>query len=657
MAAIFNDIWAEHRAWSRDFSFLLRLFSQWLKENGLMDSGIAARIASMEHRVRFEKVTIAFVAECSRGNSELINALFFADHVRPILPATAGRATICPMEIGYEPGTSVCLRLLPIQTRRHPQSLSDWRAVPEAWVRSDLDVTNTEQLASALERVTETLQVGADEGQALGFFQTQGSTASAELDSEDLVEIPKWRYALVNIPHPLLERGLMILDMPGLNAMCSEPQLTQELIAQAHAVVFVLGADTALTRSDLAICERHFAQSAYGAPTPMVVLNQLDALRSTSSVPDQMQEQAARQIANVGQKLTLEPRQILAVTAKGALIPNPNKNAELPAESCINELQAALVHRIFGQGKQLKSAEVHGELTQIHLDLDRAIQIRKSGIAERLTDLHDTQRQSAAVLSQLRRKLASDRRQFELCYTRFSALIAVQSRLFETLLSTFDEQFLRQEVQTLYAVLAQPGLKLGAKNAYAATFERLHLRMSAVQSQIEEIQAMHAATFDQLNTQFKFSLGAVTPPTLEPHRSELNLAQLHHAKDLGLQNAFRLQQTWFVERLSNELFVRLARLREGVLADLMGWRNSLAKEIDAQLGPRRVTLEHRRETVEKIEQVASGIEQRTNQLSMCQQDVERLSQKLYEQVACLIATNDDGRKLDASVLAEGPLQV
>ena len=58
---------------------------------------------------------------------------------------------------------------------------------------------------------------------------------------------------------PAAASGLVILDTPGLNAVGAEPELTVNLIPQAHAVVFVLGADTGVTKSDLAIWRDHAA--------------------------------------------------------------------------------------------------------------------------------------------------------------------------------------------------------------------------------------------------------------------------------------------------------------------------------------------------------------------------------------------------------------
>ena len=62
--------------------------------------------------------------------------------------------------------------------------------------------------------------------------------------------MPAWRHALINYPHPLLRQGLVVLDTPGLNAIGAEPELTLSLLPTAHATVFILGADTGVTKSD-----------------------------------------------------------------------------------------------------------------------------------------------------------------------------------------------------------------------------------------------------------------------------------------------------------------------------------------------------------------------------------------------------------------------
>ena len=117
------------------------------------------------------------------------------------------------------------------------------------------------------------------------------------------MEVPKWRHAIINLPHPLLQHGLVILDTPGLNAVGAEPELTVNLIPQAHAVVFILAADTGVTRSDLAIWREHLIDTADSAEARLVVLNKIDTLWDTLSSAHEVQTQLERQRQNSAETL------------------------------------------------------------------------------------------------------------------------------------------------------------------------------------------------------------------------------------------------------------------------------------------------------------------------------------------------------------------
>ncbi|MDR0458805.1 MAG: dynamin family protein, partial [Burkholderiaceae bacterium] len=90
----------------------LQGFVDWLTERGLADAGAQERGTRLLTRIKSDKVMVAFVAEFSRGKSELINAVFFAGYGRRIMHASAGRTTMCPTELGYDPALPPCLRLL-----------------------------------------------------------------------------------------------------------------------------------------------------------------------------------------------------------------------------------------------------------------------------------------------------------------------------------------------------------------------------------------------------------------------------------------------------------------------------------------------------------------------------------------------------------------
>ena len=91
----------------------VRCLRTWLARNDVGDAQSDLRLQYLLERLQDDKLTVAFVAEFSRGKSELINAIFFGDHGDRILPSSAGRTTMCPTELGYDPSFLPCLRLLP----------------------------------------------------------------------------------------------------------------------------------------------------------------------------------------------------------------------------------------------------------------------------------------------------------------------------------------------------------------------------------------------------------------------------------------------------------------------------------------------------------------------------------------------------------------
>ena len=92
-----------------------------------------------------------------------------------------------------------------------------------------------------------------------GLYGDEDFLTRLDAAGEGAVEIPCWRHAVINFPHPLLQQGLVILDTPGLNAIGTEPELTLNLLPNAHAVLFILAADAGVTKTDLEVWNQHLA--------------------------------------------------------------------------------------------------------------------------------------------------------------------------------------------------------------------------------------------------------------------------------------------------------------------------------------------------------------------------------------------------------------
>jgi hypothetical protein len=626
----FNEKFDQHGAWRREFALRLKLLAEWMKDHELLDAAVEERLRRLEGRVRSDKVMVAFVAEFSRGKSELINAIFFASYGRRIMPASAGRTTMCPTEMGYDADVPPCLRLLPIETRLQPQSLMEWRMAPEKWTRIDLDVNDPKQLSAALEKVAETRRVTESEAKALGLWQRDAPDDNPMADAQGLLEVPRWRHALINIAHPLLKQGLVILDTPGLNAIGAEPELTVSLIPQANAVVFLLGADTGVTKSDLSIWREHLADGSADASTRLVVLNKIDTLWDALSSSEQIEQQIERQRASTAEILGIAPHQVIPVSAQKGLVAKVTNDPALLTLSCLPALEDALAKGIMGQRQKTLGSAVTGGISDLRIETGRVIHIRRRDLTEQMMELRGLRGKNSAVIKNMRSRIAQEQVEFDLGGAKIHAVRSVHLKLLRELFSLLGPAALKKEMLELTQVLQQRGLKIGVKRAYGDTFDRLRANLKKVQSIGTEIQCMLAATFRQLNAEHGFSLQATGEPSMATYLLDLDLVERSHLQYLGVGNAFRLAQTEFSDRLVRALATRVRVIHETALGEIELWSKSAAAQLDAQLRERRRNFGRRLEAIDRIQQAAGGLDDRIGEIQMQGDTLNQLDAKLKE---------------------------
>ena len=637
----FNEKFDQHGAWRREFALRLKLLSEWMKDRDLLNAAVEERLLRLESQVRSDKIMVAFVAEFSRGKSELINAIFFAGYGRRIMPASAGRTTMCPTELGYDAEVSPSLRLLPIETRLKPQALMEWRMVPEKWTRIDLDVNDPVQLAKALEKVAEVQHVTRDEARALGFWHDESPDDNPRVGADGLIEVPRWRHALINIAHPLLKQGLVILDTPGLNAIGAEPELTVSLIPQAHAVVFILAADAGVTKSDLAIWREHLITEDQGHESRLVVLNKIDTLWDALSSPAQIQAQIDRQRATSAEILGLPVEQVIPVSAQKGLVAKVTRDDALLQASCLPALEQALGQGVMGQRQKILRSAVASGIVELRAEAGRVIHIRRRDLAEQMMELRGLRGKNDTVIKHMRSRIEQEQAEFNTSGAKIQAVRSIHLKLLKEVFHLLGTPTLKTELVQLTDALKQPGIKLGVKKAYGQTFARLREGLQKAQSTSAEIQSMLGGSFKQLNSEFGFSLQAPKEPEMSRFMVDLEKIERSHLQYLGVTNILKLAQPEFSERLLRALGTRLRVVYETALGEVELWNKSAASQLDAQLKERRRNFSRRIEAIERIQHAATGLDERIEEIDAHEDAIKEMGNKLDELTARLLETPQD----------------
>jgi hypothetical protein len=636
----FNQDLDEHGVWRKQFALRLKLMSEWLQDHELLEAGVRERLDQLHAQVRNDKIMVAFVAEFSRGKSELINAVFFAGYGRRIMPASAGRTTMCPTELGYDAEVPPCLRLLPIETRLQSKSLLDWRSAPDKWERVDLDVNDPQQLARAIQKVAEVRRVSRSEASALGFWNEELPDDNPVVGADGMIEVPKWRHALINMAHPLLKQGLVILDTPGLNAIGAEPELTVSLLPQAHAVVFILGADTGVTKSDLAIWRQHIAGLPEGQASRLVVLNKIDTMWDALSTPEQVQLQIASQRTDSADVLGLSPMQVIAVSAQKGLLAKVSRDERLLQASNLMELETALGVDLLGQRRRILGAAVAKAVQDLRHETGRLVHTRARDLVEQVQELEGLRGKNAGTIKQMRLRIEQEQAEFDASGAKIQAVRSVHLRLLKDLFALLGHSQLKSRVTELARALKQPGIKLGVRRAYSHTFDLLRADLRKADQLAAEIQSMLEGSFKGLNAEYGFSLQPPTPPQLQQYLHDLDLIEKSHLQYLSLGNALRLAQPEFGERLARALMSRLRVVYDTAVNSVELWNKSAAAQLDAQLRERRRNFSRRIEAVSRIQQAASGLDERIRELQSQQAQLNLVDAKLVELTGQLMESPD-----------------
>lgn len=341
--------------WKSNLLSAIEQFQDWLDTTGMEESEQSLKIYETLQTLKHDRITLAFVGEFSRGKTELINAIFFSQFKRRILASEAGRTTMCPTEIFYDiDEPKPYMRLLPIESRMEDASITEHKQNMVNWTHIQLDVSSPDSMASSFSQITNTKKVKAQEAKRLGLYDIITDENGTELSNDEMVEIPMWRHALINFPHPFLQQGLSILDTPGLNSLGNEPELTINMLPNAQAAIFVLAADTGVTRSDMDIWRRHLKSFRRNHNSGLVVaLNKIDTLWDDLKTEEEIKDSIKRQCTETAKTLNVDNKRVFAISAQKGLLARVKNDNKLLKESNLVAMENILSNEILPQKEQL----------------------------------------------------------------------------------------------------------------------------------------------------------------------------------------------------------------------------------------------------------------------------------------------------------------
>jgi hypothetical protein len=332
---------------------------------------------------------------------------------------------------------------------------------------------------------------------------------------------------------------------------------------------------------------------------------------------------------------------VIPVSAQKGLVAKVTGDQTLLEASRLLDLERALGGGLLSQRQNLLRSTIANGVGELRVEASRAVHVRRRDLAEQLIELRGLRGKGNNVMKHMLSRIDQEHTEFDASGSRIHAVRSVHLKLLREVFNILGSNTLRAELKQLGAVIKQPGLKLGAKSAYAQTFERLRSGLNQAQTASGEIAAMLQSSFKQLNSEFGFSLQAPKMPDLGRFERDLNTVERSHQQYLSLGNTLRLAQGDFADRLVRALATRLRVVYESAQSEVEMWNKSAASQLDSQLRERRRNFGRRMEAVERIQEAAGNLDERIADFEQQEQALDQVESKLVELTSRLIQSPSD----------------
>jgi len=390
---------AAYQSWQARIIRALDELERWLEGHRRATPKARQQIQRARERIIGERLTVAVTAAAQRSTTELINALFFPELGGRLLPVSADSP--CPIEMLWDgERNEPYLRLLPVETRALDVTLTQLKDDPKFWVHYPLRIERPEQAVSTLREILDTKLVSMSEAARLG-LSSDGPLPNGQAANAG-VRVPKWRHAVISLPHALLRQGLVVIASPGIEALGAEPDFVQSILPAASAVIVVLSYDQGVSRDDLRLWQHHLKGFQSSRQRAMLVaLDKVDRAWDVHREGTSLAEAIAEQRRQTSEALGIDSELVVPVSAHQGLLARLRKDDALLRRSAVPALERQIVLRMLETRRRAVGEIIACEVAQL-LERNRGrVSSRIARLKTQLDDLERLTEKTEQVISRL----------------------------------------------------------------------------------------------------------------------------------------------------------------------------------------------------------------------------------------------------------------
>lgn len=640
----FKEHLHEYSQWRSQLIQTIEMYQEWRIRYGMNDVHSTGTILNILNGLESDRVTLAFVAEFSRGKTELINALFFAETGVRLLPSTPGRTTMSPTEVFYDEEGGSYIRLLNIESRLEDISLAEYKNNPARWTQIDLNFDSPTQMQEAFRELIATKTVPRDVADKLGLWNEREAAEQGGVNPET-VEIPCWRHALISFPHPLLKEGLCILDTPGLNALGTEPELTLNMLPSAQAIIFVLAADTGVTKSDLEMWRNHVCSARGGRKHGLaVVMNKIDSMWDDLAGETGYDAAIESQISTSAGILNIDESSIFPVSAKQALLAKVKSDNVLLEKSRLYSLEKYLSEDILKQRRQILLSTIKKDIGFLVGESSNLTDGKLANATKQLEEFKKLDFENHEMTEKLMAETRDRQQHYMVNVENFQASRKVFSVQAKILIDSFAkekvDEIIRQTREDMTKSLTTYGMKQQIRKLFDDLRDLLQDAVDTTNETRRLVKAIHKKFQDE------YGFKEIEPQLFSIKQYQFELEQIFEEGEAFRTSAKTTltEQRIVINKLYSTLISKARNIMKYAQKDAAAWSNSVLTPLMHQIKDHKKQIEGRLQMLRKINESKGSV---AENIAILEQELEPLKRQRSE-----LATIIKAMQLDMSAGSE-----
>ena len=604
----FKEQLHEYSQWRDNLVQAIEMYHEWRIRYDLSDPHSTDTILNMLSSLGSDRITLAFAAEFSRGKTELINALFFAETGVRLLPSSPGRTTMCPTEIFHDADGGNYIRLLNIESRLEDTSLIEFKQKEDRWTQIDLDCSSPSQMQEAFTELVAAKKVPRSEAEKLGLWNEREAAEQGIVDPET-VEIPRWRHAMISFPHPLLMEGLCILDTPGLNALGTEPELTLNMLPSAQAIIFVLAADTGVTKSDLEMWRNHIRGSRGSSKQGLaVVMNKIDAMWDDLLGEDGYNIAIKSQIKNSAATLGIDESAIFPVSAKQALLAKVKSDSDLLEKSRLDALEDYLSNDILQQRRAILIERISRDIGFLVSESSNLTNKKLTNSIKQLEEFKKIDFENKDMTGKLMAETRDRQNVYLENVENFQAsrrVFAIQAKmLVDSMSKDRVNEIIKDTKEEMSKSLTTYGMKQNIRKLFDELRDLLQDSVDITNETRRLVKAIHKKFQDE------YGFKEIEPHLFSIKNYQYELEQIFDEGDKFRSSAktTMTEQTIVINKLYSTLIAKAREILKEAHKDALTWSNSVLTPLMHQIKDHKKQIESRLQMLRKINESKGSIE-------------------------------------------------